>query len=152
MTPTAAIARTDPSTAPHLSVCDGIEVSFARASDSEGDGIAEADRVWPSQVRRIVRAGLRHWGRPDLAESAELLATELVTNALRHGCGDIVVRLHLAADRLRLDVQDGSHESPLPRNAAPDDEDGRGLLLVTAIADDWGVSHDGTTTWCTLPF
>ncbi|MGA5454774.1 ATP-binding protein [Streptomyces umbrinus] len=152
MTPTVTIARTNPSTSPRLNVRDGIEVSFARASDSEGDGIAEADQVWPSRVRRIVRTGLRNWGRPDLAESAELLATELVTNALKHGRGDVGVRIYPRADRLRIEVRDGSHECPVPRNATPDDEDGRGLLLVIAIADDWGVSPDGTTTWCTLPF
>jgi anti-sigma regulatory factor (Ser/Thr protein kinase) len=84
-------------------------------------------------------------------ESAELLATELVTNALKHGRGDVGVRMYLDAICLRIEVRDGSPERPVAGDAALDDEDGRGLLLVNAIADDWGVSSSGTTIWCALP-
>jgi anti-sigma regulatory factor (Ser/Thr protein kinase) len=151
MTPTATVARTDNRTASQHGAYTSLDVSFARANGSAGGALAEADRAWPRRVRLIIRARLRRWGRPDLTECAELLATELVTNALRHGRGDVGVRMYPRADRLRIEVRDGSYECPVPRTAALDDEDGRGLLLVTAIADDWGVSHDGTTTWCTLP-
>lgn len=151
MTPIAVIARADPSATLHFDGHTALEVSFARAVGSTAGAIAEADLLWPHRVRLIIRARLRRWGRPDLTEYAELLATELVTNALKHGRGDVGVRMYPRADRLRIEVRDGSHECPVPRTAALDDEDGRGLLLITAIADDWGVSHDGTTTWCTLP-
>ncbi|WP_246596407.1 ATP-binding protein [Streptomyces aurantiacus] len=129
---------------------EGLDVAFVRSSESMGGAIAEEDRLWPQQMRRAVRAGLSRWNRPDITEAAELLVTELVTNALRHGRGDVRVRVHLATGRVLIEVQDGSHEVAVPRNATPVDEDGRGLLLVTAIADDWGVSPDGTTTWCSL--
>ncbi|WP_405526753.1 ATP-binding protein [Streptomyces canus] len=106
----------------------------------------------PRRVRVIIRAGLRHWGLSGLTESAELLATELVTNAFKHGRGDVGVRLYVTASHLLIEVRDGSPERPVSGRASLDDEDGRGLLLVTSIADHWGVSADGTTTWCSLPF
>lgn len=111
----------------------------------------EADAVWPRRLRRLVRASLIHWRRPDLVETAELLLTELATNALRHAHGpDIGVRVQLQDDHLVIEVRDGSPLVPVPRCAGPDDENGRGLLLVEALADAWGVSADGTTTWCTV--
>lgn len=152
MTPTATTVRTDPVSPPHLRVYTGFDMSFACGSGSSAGVIAPADRVVPSRVRLIIRAGLRYWRLPDLVESAELLATELVTNALKHGGGDVGVRLYLTASHLLVEVRDGSHKRPVLGDAALDDEDGRGLFLVASIADDWGVSLDGTTTWCSLPF
>ncbi|MFF5010771.1 ATP-binding protein [Streptomyces phaeochromogenes] len=152
MTPTATIARPGIRTASQHRAYTSFDLTFVRASGSTVGTIAETDRAWPQRIRRIIRARLRHWERPDLTDSTELLATELVTNALKHGRGDVGVRMYPTADRVRIEVRDGSHDRPVPRVAAPDDEDGRGLSLVIAIADDWGVSHDGMTTWCTLPF
>ncbi|MGW3651054.1 ATP-binding protein [Streptomyces sp. NPDC000878] len=114
--------------------------------------IAEVDRAVPHRVRLIIRARLTHWGLPGLIDSAQLLATELVTNAFEHGHGDVGVRLYLTASHLVIEVRDGSRELPVLGNAALDDENGRGLLLVASMADHWGVSSDGTTTWCSLPF
>jgi anti-sigma regulatory factor (Ser/Thr protein kinase) len=105
----------------------------------------------PGRARVIIRAGLRYWGWPGLIESAELLVTELVTNALEHGLGDVGLRVYLTETHLLIEVRDGSHQLPVLREAAPDDENGRGLFLVRAIADAWGVSSDGMTTWCSLP-
>jgi hypothetical protein len=152
MTPTATVARTDLRTTRRLRAYTGFDMSFVRDSGSTAGAIAEVDRAVPRRVRLIIRAGLRYWGLPGLTASAELLATELVTNAFKHGCGDIGVRLYVTASHLLIEVRDGSHQLPVPGNAALDAEDGRGLFLVTSIADDWGVSPDGTTTWCSLPF
>ncbi|MEV6056925.1 ATP-binding protein [Streptomyces sp. NPDC052107] len=111
-----------------------------------------ADAAWPQRLRRIVRAGLIHWGCPDLVDTAELLLTELATNALRHGRGpEIDVHVYLKDDRCVMEVDDGSPHRPRLRQAGPEDEGGRGLFLVQALAEEWGVSPDGTTTWCTLP-
>ncbi|MEU6709579.1 ATP-binding protein [Streptomyces wuyuanensis] len=128
-----------------------LALSIERRPDPETDGLSKADAVWPHRLRRIVRAGLTHWGFPDLVEAAELLLTELATNALRHGCGhDIAVRVYLEGDHCVFEVVDGSPVRPKLRHAGPHDEGGRGLLLVEALAEAWGVSPDGTTTWCAL--
>ncbi|MER6206558.1 ATP-binding protein [Streptomyces sp. NPDC001642] len=126
-------------------------MSFERHEGSTAGGIADADRAMPHRARVILRAGLRYWGWPGLIESADVLVTELVTNALEHGIGDVGLRVYLTDTHLLIEVRDGSHEIPVLRDAAPDDENGRGLFLVRAIADAWGVSSDGTTTWCSLP-
>ncbi|MFD9792106.1 ATP-binding protein [Streptomyces sp. NPDC059070] len=116
------------------------------------EGPSEPDTLWPMRLRRIARASLTHWGRPDLIEHTQLLLTELVTNALRHGRGrDIGIRVFFRDDRCVIEVNDGSSTRPKLRHASPTDEGGRGLLLVDALAESWGVSDDGTTTWCTLP-
>ncbi|MGW0916757.1 ATP-binding protein [Streptomyces sp. NPDC002784] len=129
-----------------------LDVSIQRHPDSNSVGLSPADSIWPQRLRRIVRAGLKYWGRPELAEEAELLLTELATNALRHGQGpQIGVRICLRSNHLKIEVNDGSPARPEVRQAAFDDETGRGLFLVASIADTWGVSDDGTTTWCTLP-
>ncbi|MBZ6253595.1 ATP-binding protein [Streptomyces olivaceus] len=130
----------------------GHEISIRRDSASTPAQLTDADAVWPARCRRIVRAALSHWHRSDLAETAELLTTELVTNAFRHGSGpDVGFRISLAEEDLLLEVNDGSPTVPVPRSPGPDDENGRGLFLVGALAESWGVSADGTTTWCTLP-
>ncbi|SMF04250.1 ATP-binding protein [Streptomyces sp. Amel2xC10] len=129
-----------------------IEVSIERRPDPDGVGLSAADAAWPKRLRRIVRASLGHWGRSDLIETAELLLTELVTNALRHGSGRrIHVRIVVQNGDLKIEVDDGSLTRPALRHAELDDEGGRGLFLVESLAGAWGVSDDGTTTWCTLP-
>ncbi|MFF4401515.1 ATP-binding protein [Streptomyces sp. NPDC001480] len=128
-----------------------LEMSIERHPDPDNGGLSEVDSAWPRRLRRIVRAGLTHWGRPDFAETAELLLTELATNALRHASGvDVGVRVYLQGDHLVIEVNDGSPHRPVRRCAGPAEESGRGLLLVQSLADAWGVSDDGTTTWCTL--
>ncbi|MFD9394167.1 ATP-binding protein [Streptomyces sp. NPDC060000] len=134
------------------SIHTGLELSIERAPDRDSDGLSATDATWPRRLRRIVRASLTYWRRPDLIDTANLLLTELATNALRHGHGrDIGVRLFFQDDRCVIEVNDGSPERPELQHAGPTDEGGRGLFLVEAMAESWGVSPDGTTTWCTLP-
>ncbi|MEV0038935.1 ATP-binding protein [Streptomyces sp. NPDC050804] len=85
------------------------------------------------------------------------MLSELVTNALRYGGGDRVgVRLRLTGlGMLRVEVDDGSPVPARIRTARQGDEGGRGLLVVDGVVaergGDWGVSADGTTTWCSMP-
>jgi len=151
MAPVAATVRRNATTHPVLRVYPGLDVSFVRREGSGAGAIAEMDRAVPRRARVIVRAGLRYWGRPGLIESADVLVTELVTNALEHGLGDVGLRVYLTDTHLLIEVRDGSHQLPVLGEASLDDEDGRGLFLVAAIADRWGVSSDGMTTWCSLP-
>ncbi|KAF2775259.1 ATP-binding protein [Streptomyces sp. OM5714] len=130
----------------------GHEVVIRRDPASTPQRLTRADATWPARLRRIVRAALAHWDHPDLAEAAGLLTTELATNAFRHGRGrDIGFRFYLTDVHLVIEVDDGSPCTPVLRCPGPADESGRGLLLVQALAEAWGVSTDGTTTWCTLP-
>lgn len=103
-----------------------------------------------------VRAQLRvlSRGTPFAAriDDAELAATELVTNAVLHGREPIVVRLTLDAERLRVEVQDASPVSPTFSLLDPTAVTGRGLLLVSSLADRWGVEPqaDGKSVWIEL--
>ncbi|MEU9634791.1 ATP-binding protein [Streptomyces tendae] len=130
---------------------DGHELCITRDPASVPGGITERDALWPGRLRRVVRAALHRWKWPDLVTAEELLTTELVTNALRHGRGEeICYRLSLTATDLVTEVRDGSAHLAVLRHAAPHEEAGRGLFLVHAMADAWGVSSDGATTWCAL--
>ncbi|MCP9943783.1 ATP-binding protein [Streptomyces somaliensis] len=95
-----------------------------------------------------IRGALRElWGRrvaEDPACTAELLASELVTNALVHTEYGAVVTATLAGDVLRVEVRDFAPEPPDPHLPVTDDgTHGRGLLLVQALADEWGVRVQG---------
>ncbi|MEU6406779.1 ATP-binding protein [Streptomyces sp. NPDC046985] len=129
----------------------GFELSIGRRPNHDGSGLSSVDAKWPGRCRRIVRAALNLWRQTGLADTAELLTSELVTNALQHGAGpDVGMRLYLTAHHLVLEVRDGSTGRPVVRQAQPDDEHGRGLALVEALSDAWGTSPDGTRTWCAL--
>ncbi|MFE7129348.1 ATP-binding protein [Streptomyces sp. NPDC057638] len=102
-------------------------------------------------MRRITRACLRYWDLAPLAPDATLMVSELVTNAIRHGDGRAVrLRVEHHTTELRIAVTDGTSTLPTLHDARDDDEHGRGLYLVAAIADAWGVSSDAGTTWCSL--
>jgi anti-sigma regulatory factor (Ser/Thr protein kinase) len=108
------------------------------------------------QVRRMVTAMLRHWELEHLAHDAQLLATELLTNAMRQADDGHPIRFTLAHDQrwLSIDVRDRAPGVPRAREASTDQEGGRGLLLVQHIAGSWlcRPHPDGTkTVSCRLP-
>lgn len=112
-----------------------------------------ADLLAVGAVRRRLRAALKLWGVPELADTAELLASELVTNALVHTERGAVFDAVLTSEqRLRIEVQDGASRLPGRRTQTEYATNGRGLLLVEALADDWGVQlrGDGKVTWFEL--
>jgi signal transduction histidine kinase len=82
----------------------------------------------------------------------ELLLSEILGNAIRHTSSDhIKMSLSYAAGLIRLEVVvDGAPGRPRMRHPGPDEESGRGLLIVNALAEQWGTSQDGSTTWCTI--
>ncbi|MET9391168.1 ATP-binding protein [Streptomyces sp. NPDC006624] len=119
------------------------EFAVAFTSTPRGARLARLARLYVGQC-------LDSWGHPygsDVNETLTLIAAELCANAVRHGHvpgRDVHVRLAAEADgrRLRLEVSD-THAERLPAVTAPTDpegESGRGLLLVAALADDWGVT------------
>jgi anti-sigma regulatory factor (Ser/Thr protein kinase) len=115
-------------------------------------------------VARSMVAGAISAGCPDLDDERRdtllLLCSELVTNALVHAGGLLTVRFRVTGGRFRLEVHDGSVSAPAVRAQLPGAESGRGLLLVSELADDWGVDFPpeapdgdrsgGKTVWAEL--
>jgi len=92
------------------------------------------------EARRFVGQALRDAGvRGNPADTTLLLTSELVTNAVLHAAGGIVIDVALAPESVRVEVFDSSPEAPRPRRAAPDATSGRGLGLVEDLARAWGV-------------
>ncbi|GGZ83990.1 PAS domain S-box protein [Streptomyces echinoruber] len=96
---------------------------------------------------------LAAWGCTAVADDALLLLSEILTNAVRHAEGPLTLRLCRTVAGLTVEVGDRSTHLPEPRQAAGDEESGRGLFLVRALAESWGVrpTDEGKTTWFTLP-
>ncbi|WP_269084785.1 ATP-binding SpoIIE family protein phosphatase [Streptacidiphilus anmyonensis] len=112
-----------------------------------------ADPTAPGAARSFLRRALAGWScPPDVVDVAELLCSELVTNAVRHACGPIRVRLRLADGELGLEVTDGSPFLPRARHAKEAEESGRGLRLVDSLADRWGTraTAEGKSVWLSL--
>ena len=106
----------------------------------------------PRHVRRIVRSFLLEWGMPELSDAVELGVTELLANVVRHvpdrRCALLLLRQRSG---VRVEVTDGSDELPrTPGSLDTEAENGRGLLLLDATVDKWGVSlwaDGGKTVW-----
>ncbi|GAA3115852.1 ATP-binding protein [Streptomyces echinatus] len=129
--------------------------AFSAATGEESDTITEhaqglrrslgrADLKAVPEARRALRELLRHWGKPGRSEIAELLTSELVTNALVHTDDDAVLTAVVEPGGLRVEVRD--FVARRPEVHVPDTDDdthGRGLLLVQSLADSWGVRTHG---------
>jgi anti-sigma regulatory factor (Ser/Thr protein kinase) len=106
-------------------------------------------------ARSHVRAAIRAWDVPVDVDTAILLTSELVTNALRHEkSGTIGLTITCVCGQLRVDVHDTSRRVPMPVNTPVDAEAGRGLLLVARLATDWGFhpTPEGKAVYFTLAF
>ena len=109
----------------------------------------------PSSVpegREFLTKALASWGCAGSADHALLLLSETLTNAVQHAEGPIGLQVCRTDTDLTVEVSDTSPQLPQPRLAAEDEESGRGLHLVRALSDSWGVrpTDDGKTTWFTL--
>lgn len=105
-------------------------------------------------ARHEVRKALTSWGLEQLEETAVLLTSELVSNAVqhaRHG-GELDLRIVDTAAWLRIEVADADPHPPQPRSPAELGESGFGLVLVEALATKWGVGQAtaGKTVWIEL--
>lgn len=93
------------------------------------------------------------WGvDEETAFTTELIVSELVGNAIRHGAPPL--RLRLILDRmLTCEVSDGATSAPHVKHARTVDETGRGLFIVASLADQWGARHHahGKTVWAEQP-
>ncbi|MFI6643937.1 ATP-binding protein [Streptomyces sp. NPDC050504] len=108
------------------------------------------------QVRRIVSAQLRYWHLDPLIDQAALGVTELLTNVHRHAQPDkmCTVEIELLLDRLTVSVHDHDPRVPTLRDADPLSTSGRGLALIEAVSESWGIRPRGAAgkvVWFTLP-
>ena len=110
----------------------------------------EATVETPAAVRRFLRDTMQTWNLDGFGEVTELLTSELVTNVVLHVGEPMTVRaVREQPDLFRIEVTDPSMAAPQLRCAGPDDEKGRGLAIVDAMADDWGTqfTDTGKTVW-----
>ncbi|WP_399929117.1 SpoIIE family protein phosphatase [Streptomyces kanamyceticus] len=135
---------------------DDIALLMARVqglpAEHVGDWTLPRDPKSVGRARELACDQLRAWGLEPLCDTAELLVSELVTNALRYGEGEI--RLRLLLDRtLVCEVWDGGFVQPRRRRARDTDEGGRGLQLVGLLSAAWGSRRTprGKTVWFELP-
>jgi anti-sigma regulatory factor (Ser/Thr protein kinase) len=100
-------------------------------------------------ARRALMEVMTEEGLEDRAFDAALAVSEIVTNAVLHGREPITLRFRVATDGIRVEVHDGSPVSPAFSMLDPTAVTGRGLMLVSAAADSWGVDPDenGKTVW-----
>jgi len=134
---------------------DDVALIMAQAVQLDPERIAtlelSGDRRVAGQARRFTQTKLREWGLGALTELAELLVSELVTNALRHA--DRPRQLRLFRDRtLTVEVADSDSQTPIQRGPADDEEGGRGIQLVDQLARRWGsrATRHGKVVWFEL--
>ncbi|MFM9643127.1 ATP-binding protein [Streptomyces turgidiscabies] len=109
-------------------------------------------------ARAQVREFLEGWGIAikgnDDAENALLVVSELATNAVLHGSAGALfsVMVDLYEDALTISVRDSAQQAPLKRASKGEDQNGRGLFIVAALARDWGWRTEviGKTVWAEL--
>ncbi|MEU6667971.1 SpoIIE family protein phosphatase [Streptomyces sp. NPDC046727] len=136
---------------------DDVAFLVARPRPLPPDSVASWDLAFEpeaaGQARSLTSGCLAQWRLEDLAFSAELIVSELVTNAIRHARDPVSLRLIRTENRLICAVSDGSSTSPHLRRAKLGEEGGRGLFLVAQFAMRWGTRHfaDGKTIWAELP-
>jgi anti-sigma regulatory factor (Ser/Thr protein kinase) len=107
-------------------------------------------------ARALIRLSHNHWGFPELIEDSELLVSELATNAIQASPALAFMRIHIGlfTSVARIEVWDRGDGRPQPVPSGGTDEGGRGLLLVEALAAEWGWSvrrgRFGKVVWAEL--
>ncbi|MFI1564465.1 SpoIIE family protein phosphatase [Streptomyces sp. NPDC020490] len=143
---------------------DDVALLVARTRRLGPEEVAEWDVPRDPAAVAPVRAAcvrrLTEWGLEQVVFTAELILSELITNAIRYAAGPITVRLlrrvpkdDSAAGTLIIEVSDGSSTSPRLRRAKVTDEGGRGLFLVARFAERWGTRYTptGKVIWAEQP-
>ena len=99
-----------------------------------------------SEARHATRSVLEEWHVPEgVVDAALLVVSELVTNAVRHAGESSTIELELGQDdsHLRISLSDASTSSPSPRSASHVAEGGRGMAILAALSDRWGIEPHG---------
>jgi len=106
-----------------------------------------------SRARRFLRTTLHEWNLERLAEDAQIVVSELVTNAVTHAKSAPELRLSLNGSTVRVEVRDDGTGTPEPQPPSATGEHGRGMHLVAALAAAWGMDlphDDGKVVWAEL--
>jgi hypothetical protein len=116
--------------------------------ETQLDGVPTAGET----ARVFLRSALHTWELDGVGAVVELLTSELVNNAVRHVGSSINLRALRQGARIRVEVDDASRSTPVVRNPRPVETGGRGLLIVDALATEWGadVHAHGKTVWFEL--
>lgn len=112
-----------------------------------------ADAAHIATARRFVEQHLVEHGRDDAVPDLSLLVSELVSNAISHARTSFAVTLVITRHSIRLEVSDGSPQAPVIADVTHEDDGGRGLRIVAALAHDWGVTSDpagGKSVWASV--
>ncbi|MDF3287857.1 SpoIIE family protein phosphatase [Streptomyces silvisoli] len=134
---------------------DDVALLIARAHALGPDHVASwrlpSDPAVVSEARVLATRCLEGWGLDDLVFTAEIIVSELVTNAIRYASGPVQLRLIRQA-ALICEVADSSSTSPRLRHARTTDEGGRGLFLVAQLSRRWGTRYtpEGKIIWAEL--
>ncbi|MBO7937462.1 MEKHLA domain-containing protein [Streptomyces sp. S9] len=134
---------------------DDVTLLFAQLPAPPLAAVSTALPAVPASVREgraFLHKALDSWTCAAVAGDALLLLSETLTNAVQHAEGPLGLHVHRTATDLTVEVSDRSPQLPQPRMAGQDEESGRGLILVRALATGWGVrpTDEGKTTWFTL--
>ncbi|WP_435843730.1 SpoIIE family protein phosphatase [Streptomyces fructofermentans] len=135
---------------------DDVALLMARLNGIEPEDVAlwriGLDPAEVGRARAVVREQLHVWDLPSLADHAELLVGELVTNAVNHSHARPVELRLVRGDTLLCEVDDDDHTLPTLLSAGPLDERGRGMRVVSTLAREWGASRTGSgkTVWFEL--
>ncbi|WP_306335214.1 SpoIIE family protein phosphatase [Streptomyces sp. KL118A] len=135
---------------------DDVALLMARLNGIATENVAHwrlaVDPAEVGRAREMVRAQLRGWSLEGLSDIAELVVSELVTNAVRHSRSSRIDLRMVRSGVLACEVEDDDQTLPTLLSAGPGDEFGRGLRVVSALAKEWGTSRTrrGKTVWCEL--
>ena len=106
----------------------------------------------PRRARHEILRFLDSFGYSDRADDIELVVSELVTNAVLHAGSEVEVKVGADLEHLQIEVSDFGPGLPLRQDITPEDDYGRGLNILQAVAESWGTTaeSDRTTVWCKL--
>lgn len=151
--PLAEVAYLSKATPP-TKLCETI-VQILESRGGTDDVLESARERFPADLksartaRRFVNDVLGRWGCDDLQDGAALLVSELVTNAVVHAHSSVELAVHLRPSRVRVEVIDTARDHVRRRDAKDDEQSGRGMALIEAIAVAWGIDSllSGKSVW-----
>jgi len=110
-----------------------------------GESVVRARRFVTESIVAVPR---------DVSDALLVITSELATNSIRHGATTFEIRIDQLPDRILIEAEDDSDGDPVVRSPGPTETSGRGLQIVKALANSWGVvkakGSGGKTVWAVL--